>query len=129
MTDEIVKKCNCCQTCLTARQLVDDLAVRPIGTAFLSAEGSGIHYYFFQHETPNCGTSFVVDVEHFKQFISEPIPEKVLTLGPSCEGHCVNIHDLSSCGQECHFAPFRRFLLKMIAEKKTKIQRALGVAT
>jgi hypothetical protein len=122
MTDEIVKKCNCCQTCLTAKQLVDDLAVKPIGTAFLEDDGLGTHYYFFQHETPDCGTSFVVDVEHFKQFISEPIPEKVLRLGPGCEGHCVNIQDLSDCQQECHFAPFRRFLLKMLATKKAKIQ-------
>jgi hypothetical protein len=97
VSDEIVKKCNCCQTCLTAKQLVDDLAVKPIGTAFLKAHGPGTHYYFFQHETPDCGTSFVVDVEHFKQFITEPIPEKVLELEPSCEGHCVNIHDLSDC--------------------------------
>lgn len=122
MSDEIVKKCNCCQTCLTAKQLVDDLAVKPIGTAFLKAQGPGTHYYFFQHETPDCGTSFVVDVEHFKQFITEPIPEKVLELEPSCEGHCVNIHDLSDCRQECHFAPFRRFLLKMLAEKKSRTQ-------
>ena len=123
MADEIVKKCNCCQECLTARQLVDDPAIRPIGTAFYEDEGTGIHYYFFQHEIPDCGTSFVVDVEHFKQFIVEPIPEEVLRLGPGCEGHCVNINDLSNCGQECHFAPFRRFLLKMLAEKEPRIQR------
>jgi hypothetical protein len=123
MTDEIVKKCAYCQMSLTAKQLVNELSVRPIGTAFFPDEGAGIHYYFFQHETPDCGTSFVVNVEHFKQFITEPIPDKVLRLGPSCEGHCVNIHDLNDCGQECHFAPFRRFLLKMLAEKKAKIQR------
>jgi hypothetical protein len=122
VTDEIVKKCNCCQAHLTAKQLVDDIAVKPIGTAFYEDGDMGTHYYFFQHETPDCGTSFVVDVEHFKQFITEPIPDNVLRLGPSCEGHCVNIDDLSDCGQECHFAPFRRFLLKMLATKKAKLQ-------
>jgi hypothetical protein len=124
VVDEIVKKCNCCQACLTAKQLVEDLEVRPIGTAFLEDEGPGTHYYFFQHETPDCGTSFVVDVEHFKQFITEPIPEEVMTLEPGCGGHCANIHDLSDCGNECHFAPFRRFLLKMLAAKMAKIQSA-----
>jgi hypothetical protein len=62
-------------------------------------------------------------VEHFRQFITESIPEAVLTLEPGCEGHCVNIQDLSDCRRECHFAPFRRFLLEMLAAKKAKIQR------
>jgi hypothetical protein len=123
MTDEIVKKCTYCQMSMTARQIVDEPTVRPIGTAFFEDGGPGTHYYFFQHETPDCGTSFVVDVEHFKQFIAEPIPEKVLTLGPTCEGNCASILDLDGCGQECHFAPFRRFLFKMLAAKNAKSQR------
>ena len=122
MADEIVKKCTCCQMSMTAKQIVDDPAVWPVGTAFLEDGGPGTHYYYFQHETPDCGTSFVVDVECFKQFITEPIPDKVMRLGPGCEGHCVNIQDLGACGQECHFAPFRRFLLKMISEKSAKIR-------
>jgi len=129
VADEIVKKCTCCQTRWTAKQLVDDPAVWPVGTTFLDDGGLGTHYYYFRHETTDCGTSFMVDVEHFKQFITEPIQEKVLRLGPGCEGRCVNIQDLTECQQECHFAPFRRFLLKMIAEKKTKIQRALNAVT
>ena len=129
MADEIVKKCNCCQTCWTAKQLVDDPAVWPVGTAFLEDSGLGTHYYYFRHETTGCGTSIMVDVESFKQFITEPIPEKVLRLGSACEGRCVNIQDLTECQQECHFSPFRRFLLKMLAEKKIRIQRVLGAAT
>lgn len=122
MTDEVVKKCNCCQMSMTAKQIVDDPAVWPVGTAFIEDSGQGTHYYYFQHETPDCGTSFMVDVECFRQFVTEPIPEKVLIQGPNCEGHCINAEDLSECRQECHFAPFRRFLLKMIAEKKAKLQ-------
>jgi hypothetical protein len=107
---------------MTAKQIVDDPAVWPVGTAFLEDGGPGTRYYYFRHETMGCGTSFMVDVEHFKQFITEPIPDKVMRLELGCEGHCVNIHDLSDCQQECHFAPFRRFLLKMLAEKSAKIR-------
>ncbi len=124
MTEEVVKQCACCRTIFTAMGLVNDPAVRPIGTAFLDEKGTHTHYYFFQHETPQCGTSFVVDVEHFRQFITEPIPEQVLRLGPKCEGRCVRVDDLNECRQECHFAPFRRFLLRMIAQKLARIQRA-----
>ena len=123
MAEEIVKKCTLCQALMTAREIVDDPAIKPIGTAFLADETSDTHYYFFQHEIPGCGTSFVVDVEHFKQFITEPIPEKKMTLGPGCEGHCANINDLTECRQECHFAPFRRFLLKMIEQKNKSLRR------
>jgi hypothetical protein len=123
VTDDIVKKCNCCQMSMTARQIVADPAIMPIGIAFIEAADQVTHYYYFQHETPDCGSSFMVDVEHFRQLIDEMIPEKVLTSGPHCEGHCVNVGDLSDCGQECFFAPFRRFLLKMIIEKSTEVRQ------
>jgi hypothetical protein len=124
MSDEVIKTCTCCQKKMTASEIVDDTAVRPIGMAFYEDKDANTHFYFFQHEIPECGTSFVVDVEHFKQFVSEPIPEAVLRGKPGCEGHCVNIQDLNDCRQECHFAPFRRFLLKMLVDKKAKLQHA-----
>lgn len=124
MTDDIVKTCPFCRRELTARQIVDDPAIQPLGTAFLGESGDNAHYYLFRHEIPSCGTSFVVDVEHFRQFIDEPIPAQVLRLGPECEGRCVTIGDLNECGQNCQFAPFRRFLLRMIAQKLAQIERA-----
>jgi hypothetical protein len=118
LADEIIKKCNCCLECFTAPQIVEDKYVVPIGVAYLETEETDSHFYFFQHNTEECGTSFTIDVEKFRELVSEPIPETVLRLKEGCEGHCVNIDDLSDCQSECHFAPFRRFLLKMLAEKK-----------
>jgi len=124
VAEKVVKTCTLCQALLTAREIVDNPAIRPIGTAFLEEENSDTHYYIFQHEIPGCGTSFAVDVEYFKQFIVEPIPEKKMTLGAGCEGHCASINDLNECTQECYFAPFRRFLLKMIEHKNRAAKKA-----
>lgn len=129
MSEEIIKKCNCCLESFTAVQIIEDKFVVPIGVAFLETEQTDSHFYFFQHNTEACGTSFVIDVEKFKKFVDEPIPEAVLRLKEGCEGHCVNIHDLSDCQAECHFAPFRRFLLKMLAEKAAKQAKQQAAAT
>ena len=90
MSDPIVKTCNCCQQSLTARQIVENQEVLPIGIAYLEDKNGNTHFYFFQHELPHCGTSFVVEVEHFKQFITEPIPLQILRGQEGCDGHCVN---------------------------------------
>ncbi len=124
MTDEFVKKCNVCKAMLTPQQMVDDPDVRPIGTTFFEDGPDTKHYYFFQHETPGCGTSFVIDVECFLKFIKEPIPEKIMRAQPGCGGHCASIDDLSDCDRECHFAPFRRFLLEMVAKKGRALKKA-----
>lgn len=117
MSEEKFKKCGCCQAVLSMKEIVNDPNIRPIGMAFADDTTEGA-YYFFQHEIPGCGTSFVLLVENLKSFIDETIPEQKLTLGPCCEQHCVDLKDLGECKQECHFAPFRRFLLKMIAIKR-----------
>jgi hypothetical protein len=126
MSEEIVKKCSCCQAKLTARDIVNDPEVRPIGTTFFEDDGPGIHYYFFQHDTADCGTSFVVDVEKFRHLLNEPVPATIMTLEPGCPGQCARIDDLNSCQAECHFAPFRRFMLQMVEEKKSAVKEQIA---
>jgi hypothetical protein len=90
----------------------------------MSFDGDDIEtaYYFFQHESPTCGSSFLVPVEAFASLIDEPLPTRKATLGDGCEGRCTNVKDLQTCKNECFFAPFRRLLLKMIEAKKRQIQ-------
>ncbi len=75
-------------------------------------------YYFFQHEVPNCGSSFLVRVDEFRPLIHEGIPTEKMTFRGCCEEHCVSLNDLSDCKNECYFAPFRRLLIRMIAAKE-----------
>jgi hypothetical protein len=120
MNDDPIRTCPFCNDILTLDKLVSDPLIRPIGMIF--GKGSFEHaFYCFQHETQDCGTSFLVNVLIFSPYLSEPIPKERLTLTESCERHCVNIKDLSECKQPCLFAPFRRFLIKMLETKgKTK---------
>jgi hypothetical protein len=82
--------------------------------------GSGLNLFYFNHNTENCGTTFVVQVEKFEPFLTEIVPQKVLTGSDNCEEHCNSIHELEACSQDCRFAPFRRFLLAMIDAKRER---------
>jgi hypothetical protein len=117
MSNDVVKKCTLCGRGLTAMDLANNPDLKLVGMLCMPGENEKA-YYFYQHEVKDCGTSIAVDIEVMKQFITESIPDEKLTLSKCCEEHCVNIKDLSECQQECYYAPFRRFLFKMIDQKK-----------
>lgn len=117
MLDQRIKKCSLCGQWLTAHDVIYDPRVKPIGMAFMDADISTA-YYFFQHNAPNCGTSFLVNVQALTPFITEAVPPENKALTECCERHCVSLDDLRACRQECYYAPFRRFLHRMIALKE-----------
>ena len=114
--NEEIKKCPGCGAILTAKQIMYDPIIRPIGMAYLG-DDEDTAFYYFQHEIDGCQSSFVVPVDEFKDFIDEEIHPEKLYGTDQCEQHCVNIADLEACCSECYYAPFRRFLLKMIELK------------
>ncbi len=116
MKQEIVRTCPSCKKELTLDQLVNDPSIQP---ADMSIDTDDIEnaYYYFRHKTEKCGTAFMVNVLAFAPCITETIPKERLTLTDPCERHCVNLIDLQECKQSCFFAPFRRFLIKMIELK------------
>lgn len=123
MSEHNHKLCNYCKRTFSPQQLAEDPEVRPIGMVYDDEIGKA--YYMFQHESEDCGTSFTVNIRDFDPLLEEKIPELRMTLCEGCEEHCVNIKDLQECSQNCEFAPFRRFLLKMIAQKRERLaQRA-----
>lgn len=128
MSEENVKICNLCKATMSMQEIVHNPDIRPIGMAFADDTVKGA-YYFFQHEIPTCGTSFVLRVENLKAYIVEPTPSEVLAGTECCEHHCVNLEDLGECKQSCHNAPFRRFLLKMLSLKKVAAELAANAAS
>jgi len=120
MNNDIVKKCTLCGQDFTALDLVCNPDLKLLGMVYMPREG-GKAYYFFQHDIKGCGTSIAVDIEVMSHFITEAIPITKLTLTDCCEEHCVNLKDLSVCKQDCFYAPYRRFLFKMIDQKKQDI--------
>lgn len=124
MNVDKVKRCSYCNTWLSAKEIISDPRIKLIGMAFTDDE-SEMAYYFFQHEISKCGTSFLVNVQDLAQFIAESIPADKLTSSCLCEGHCVDLKDLGLCHQKCRFAPFRRFLFKMMALKERAIEEHL----
>jgi hypothetical protein len=121
MLDTILKTCSLCGSRFSARDLIYDPDLDAIGMTYTYTVQKS--YYMFQHNTETCGTSFLIDTELFIPFIEEMIPESLVYCSEICEGHCVDIEDLSTCHQDCRNAPFRQFLLFMREQKaKKKVQ-------
>jgi hypothetical protein len=124
--DEVLKTCTNCGESFTLGRLATDPLLVPIGMSCDEGEDE-VAYYLFQHETPECGTSMLVSVSAFRPLITERIPNELLVGSEACEKHCVNLKDLQVCNQPCFNAPFRRFLLKMIAIKKRRAEERAGM--
>ena len=117
MQDTKLKQCSFCKTWLSAEEIVNNPNIVPLGMAF-SEDDTETAYYYFVHNVPECGTTFLLPVTELESFITETIPSERLTLSECCEEHCVSLDDLAECRQECFFAPYRRLLLKMLETKR-----------
>lgn len=118
MLNTILKTCSLCGSKISAEDLIYNPELDVIGMSYhYSAQKS---YYMFQHNTESCGTSFLIDTELFVPFIEVMIPQSLIYCSEVCEGHCVDINDLSTCHQDCRNAPFRQFLLFMREQKAKK---------
>ncbi|MCP4581043.1 MAG: hypothetical protein GY839_05455 [candidate division Zixibacteria bacterium] len=118
MSNDIIKKCTLCGESFTADDLINNHDLRLLGMLYVPDEDEKA-YYFYQHEGENCGTSFAVNVDLMRKYISEAIPDKKRAQSNRCETHCVKVTDKRECEQECNYAAYRRFLFKMIEMRKT----------
>lgn len=120
----LVKKCPKCAVGLTLEDFLTKVEIEPIGMSIDPVDPE-LNFYYFNHECANCGTTFVVDVRAFTSCIDEPIPPQILNGSAVCGGHCTRIDDLAQCPNECTYAPFRRFLLRL-RHKQTANRRSAG---
>jgi hypothetical protein len=112
-----VKLCPRCKTWFTVADLVEDSRVRLIGMN-LDHLDPNLNFYYFNHETPSCGTTFAVRVEVFQEMVDEPIPEEVQRGDDVCELHCLDILSSDDCTQLCRWAPYRRLFRRLVATKE-----------
>jgi hypothetical protein len=110
--------CSGCGRTIPLDELVHSPEIEPIG--MLIEPGFDLTLYFFNHTCPDCGTTFTRPIEDFHRFIEEPIPPELRAGQPGCGGACTRLGDLAVCHNECRNAPYRRFLLRMVAARKPK---------
>ncbi len=116
MSNEFIKECNLCKMKLTAQDIIHDPDIQIIGMLYGREEVNS--FYCFQHNTPECGTSFIMDVKLFDDFIQEKLPQKSEYEEHGCGSRCIHVEQLTGCESECYHAPYRRFLVYMIEQKK-----------
>ncbi|GAB4319683.1 MAG: hypothetical protein Kow0074_09430 [Candidatus Zixiibacteriota bacterium] len=114
--------CSGCHAHFTLEEFVEHADIEPIGMQFVDAEMKW-NMFYFNHTCPACGSTILLPVTDFLPFIDETIPETVLAGTDTCERHCMSIADLRGCSQECHYAPFRRFLLKMLSDRRSRAEK------
>ena len=110
------KKCSCQTIWESREEFVRDPDIEPIGISLPPSFDSLHAYYFFNHTT--CKTTLMVSSEAFVDLVEEPIPSNVNAGEESCPGHCAKTEDLEVCSAECRNAPFRRFFIDRILNKK-----------
>jgi hypothetical protein len=105
-------QCPFCNQWLSSREVIESDTVEPMGLS-LGDDDIEWNYYYFRHRTGNCGTTFTIPAEDFNPFLTESVPNKIRTGQNVCEGRCLTMKDHQECRQECHWAPYRRFLIRM----------------
>jgi hypothetical protein len=111
-----------CPTCgeqFAIAAIAEHPDVAPVGMLF-EDEVHHRHMYHFTHVAAHCGTTFVVPVEAFLPYLSEPVREKSLIASDRCEQLCRHSDELDACHQPCRHAPFRRHMVSMI-QRRAKI--------
>jgi len=114
--DRQLKRCPLCKEWLSGETILTDPRVHPLG---MTVEPDvQLYLYYFRHDAPHCGTTFVVPITDFTQFILEEIPPRPLAGTRCCARRCAKLEDLSDCSQPCTYAPYRRLLLWMIKQRQ-----------
>lgn len=113
-----MKECPGCGNRFSGPEIIADPFIKPVGMCFQPNEPN-VAYFYFKHEVPDCGASFIVPVAEFREYVREEIPPEVLAESDCCEHHCAKIEDLALCGQNCFNAPFRKFLIKLLELKES----------
>jgi len=112
-----IKQCPNCKKWFSAVDILESPEVTPIGM-HLDSDDSGFNLYFFNHTDGKCNTTFTIEVDKFEPFITEAIPVQNNAGTEDCDNHCTRIDDLEACQMECHYAPYRRFLLSIIKKRE-----------
>lgn len=105
-------QCPCCGTWFSSQDILASPAVEPLGM-MRDVEDRERNLLFFNHLVPGCGSTFTIDARRFTPFLPESPPTASLADGTECQHHCTSIHDLTECGANCRWAPYRRLLLEL----------------
>jgi hypothetical protein len=121
MSSEKLKQCPKCGVWLSIEDILESAEVTIIGMT-LDSDDFTFNSFYFNHDAPECGTTFTMNVLDFAEYINEPIPQDILTGQPGCERHCSSLTDTRLCRKTCRWAPFRRFMDALMRKKQGKPQ-------
>jgi len=113
---ERFKKCPLCATWFSRHDIMHSPVVRPIGMLLEKADPE-LNFYYFNHEIDGCGTTFVIAVEDMSPLTSLLPDSDSLTGSDACKGHCLRHTTAGDCRDACYYAPYRRLLRQLIANR------------
>ena len=111
-----IKDCPKCKKEISLKDILEDPEFVPIGIS-IDDEDYSLNFYYFNHKSENCNTTFAILVEAFNSVIKEIIPTKILTNTSVCNGYCTDVENKNNCPNACQWAPYLRFLVTLIESK------------
>lgn len=113
------KRCPSCGEEFSIRDLISSREIMPLGMSSQENKPE-LNVFYFQHDVPQCGSTFIVPVEEFVELIEEPVPLNNFYRTHACENHCDSALALAHCDQRCVYAPYRRLLLSLLDASETE---------
>lgn len=117
MSDKIIKHCPRCSSPFTARDIIESDSIAPIGIT-VDEDNPELAFYYFNHNTPNCRTTFMIPVYEFDWIINPDKQLQIKTAQQGCEGHCLELEDQSLCSNNCYWSQYRNFIADLMNKKK-----------
>ncbi len=111
-----------CGTWFSLDDILKNPVVTPIGM-MLECDDPQRNYLFFNHSIDECQSTFAISVTEFEALIVEKIPDEILFGREQCNGHCATMYDISACRSACRWAPYRRFLLRLMKSRELPVDR------
>ncbi|MFH2035987.1 MAG: hypothetical protein ABIJ45_06255 [Candidatus Zixiibacteriota bacterium] len=112
-----IRNCSGCLIKICDEDILNNSDFIPIGLTSVNNSGEDIYFYFV-HNVKNCQTTFAIAKKDIEHLIEETITNDNLYLTEKCNNYCYDIKSLEVCNNDCVNAPFRRFLLKIIKNRK-----------
>ncbi len=110
------KQCPLCATWFSRHDIMHSPIVKPIGMLLEEADPE-LNFFYFNHEIDGCGTTFVVAVDDMRPFTVSTSEDDGRDGADACRGHCIRRGDDGDCRDSCYYAPYRRLLRQLIANR------------
>ncbi len=111
------KQCPLCGEWFSLGDILRNPIIKPIGMLLEEADPE-LNFYYFNHEVPGCGTTFVIGVDELRGVTRPDLEQDRLDGADACPARCLRRLEHGPCDGTCYYAPYRRLLRQLQAIRR-----------